>query len=88
MAVLRWAKEGSVAILTMDNGENRHNPVFLREMLALLDEIEDDVSVKSLVITSADPKFWSLGMDIDWFMDAVSGKMQYEVKTFLGSVYY
>jgi len=68
MAVLEWNKEETVAVISMINGENRHNPVFVREMLQALDEIEGDREVTSLVITSGDEKNWSQGIDLAWLV--------------------
>ncbi len=83
MAVIKWGKEGSVAVLSMDNGENRHNPVFIREILAAFDEIEVDTSVNALVIASTDEKNWSQGIDINWILPALSEKRMDEVRGFL-----
>ena len=68
MAVLTWKKEENVAVITMTNGENRHNPVFVAEMLQALDEIEADREVTALVITSGDEKNWSQGIDLAWLV--------------------
>jgi enoyl-CoA hydratase/carnithine racemase len=72
MAVLEWKKEESVAVITMTNGENRHNPEFIAAFLGALDEIEKDPSICSVVILSGDTKSWSQGIDLSWIM----GKMQ------------
>ena len=32
MSVMEWNKDGAVAVLTMTNGENRHNRIFEDEM--------------------------------------------------------
>ncbi|HPC03838.1 MAG TPA: enoyl-CoA hydratase/isomerase family protein [Syntrophales bacterium] len=66
MAVLEWKKEGTVAVLTMTNGENRHNLVFVGEMLEALDAIERDKETTSVVIVSGDAKNWSQGIDLAW----------------------
>ena len=42
MAILEWKKEDSVAVITLTNGENRHNPEFVTAFLGALDEIEKD----------------------------------------------
>jgi enoyl-CoA hydratase/carnithine racemase len=66
MAIVEWKKDGTVAILTMNNGENRHNPDWTEAMLKAFDEMMADEEVKSLVITSSDPKSWNLGVDLAW----------------------
>ena len=72
MSVLEWKKEESVAVITLTNGENRHNPDFVAAFLGALDEIEKDLGVSSVVILSSDAKSWSQGIDLTWIM----GKMQ------------
>ena len=72
MAVLEWRKEESVAVITLTNGENRHNPDFTAAFLRALGEIEKDPGVSSVVIVSSDPKSWSQGIDLAW----ITGKMQ------------
>ncbi|MCL1833561.1 MAG: enoyl-CoA hydratase/isomerase family protein [Leptospirales bacterium] len=66
MAIVEWKKDGTVAIVTMTNGENRHNPEFTEAMLSTYAEVMDDAEVKAIVLTSSDPKNFSLGVDVDW----------------------
>lgn len=58
--------QGSIAVLTMNTAENRHNPEFLSEFNQHLDQIEADQSIKSIILTSASEKNWSLGIDLAW----------------------
>ncbi len=74
MAIIEWKKDGTVAIMTMNNGENRHNPDFNRAILNAFDEIENDETVSSVVITSSDQKNWSQGIDVEWIMGAMNNK--------------
>jgi enoyl-CoA hydratase/carnithine racemase len=69
MSVLEWEKDENVAVITMTNGENRQNPVFVKNMLNVLEEIEKDASVSAVIITSSDQKSWSQGLDLDWIME-------------------
>ena len=69
MAILKWRKEETVAIITLTNGENRFNPEFNNAMLKAFEEIEKDLSISSLIIISDDPKNWSQGIDTVWMMD-------------------
>ena len=48
MALLEWKKDDTVAILTMTNGENRHNPDFTAAILQAFDEIEADPAVREV----------------------------------------
>ncbi|MEA2101875.1 MAG: enoyl-CoA hydratase/isomerase family protein [Thermodesulfobacteriota bacterium] len=77
MAVIEWKKDEGVAIVTMNNGENRHNPVFVDTFLNTFDEIEKDKTITSVVITSSDKKCWSLGIDLGWMMEAI-GKEDFD----------
>ncbi|SHG51635.1 Enoyl-CoA hydratase/carnithine racemase [Thermosyntropha lipolytica DSM 11003] len=66
MAIVEWQKDGTVAIMIMNNGENRHNPVWAEAMLATYEEILADQEIKAIVLTSSDPKYFSLGVDTNW----------------------
>jgi enoyl-CoA hydratase/carnithine racemase len=66
MAIIEWEKDESVAVIKLNNGENRQNLVFAQTMSRVLDEILDDPAISAVVITSTDPKNWSQGIDIDW----------------------
>jgi enoyl-CoA hydratase/carnithine racemase len=66
MAILKLEKSGTVAVLKMNNKENKHNLTFAREFLGFIDKEVEDESFKSLVITSTDDKNWSQGLDLDW----------------------
>ncbi|NLB51971.1 MAG: enoyl-CoA hydratase/isomerase family protein [Syntrophomonadaceae bacterium] len=68
MAIAEWKKEGTVAILTMTKGENRHNPEWCEVMLSIYNEILDDSQIKAIVLTSGDPKNFCLGVDTDWLL--------------------
>jgi len=56
MSIIEWKKDESVAIMTMNNGENRHNPDFIKAILMAFDEIENDETISSVIITSSDKK--------------------------------
>jgi len=72
MSFVSWQRENSVAVVNMENGENRHNPDFLNDFFKCLDEIEADEKTKAVVIKSSDEKNWSLGLDLDWIMQVLS----------------
>lgn len=83
MPILEWRKEGTVAVITMTNGENRHNPAFTEAILKAFDEIERDESLSSVVIASSDAKNWSQGIDVQWLMGAFNGKDFQAIKDFM-----
>ena len=65
MAIVEWKKDETVAILTMNNGENRHNPEWAETMLSTYNEILEDAEIKAIVLTSSDPKNFSRGSGPD-----------------------
>jgi enoyl-CoA hydratase/carnithine racemase len=83
MSILEWKKVESVGIITMNNGENRHNPDFVREMLAAFDEIEQDPGISAVILSSADPKNWSLGIDLQWIGGAMAAQESGAIRSFM-----
>ena len=59
-------KKNHVYLLKMNAGENRWNTSFVREFSEALDEVELDDGPGALVTSSADEKFFSNGLDLDW----------------------
>ena len=62
-------RTGSVFTLTMTDGENRWNTSFVRAWADALDEIEASEGPAALVTTSANEKFFSNGLDLEWIGD-------------------
>jgi enoyl-CoA hydratase/carnithine racemase len=83
MPIIEWNKKDGVAVLVMNNGENRHNPEFISALLNAFDEIERDETVTAVVITSSDQKNWSQGIDVQWIMGAFGKKDLQSVRDFL-----
>lgn len=59
-------RQGDVFVLTMDAGENRWNTNFVRAFNTRLDEVLASKGPAALVTTSANAKFFSNGLDLDW----------------------
>ena len=70
--IIEWEKDDTVAIMTLNNGENRHNPLFTGAILDAFTEIEKDESIYAVVITSGDDKNWSQGLDLPWIKDVIA----------------
>ena len=84
---IKFTKENnSVALVTMDIGENRFNPEFSSALLAVLDVIAADDSFKAVVLCSKEDKFWSLGIDVEWTGKAYTEGRKQELRDFLYSV--
>jgi enoyl-CoA hydratase/carnithine racemase len=61
-------RDGAVAILTMDAGENRFAPEFVAAFGAALDDFERGPAPMALV-TIGTGKFYSNGLDVAWMME-------------------
>ena len=66
MPKFNFEMDEQVAILTMDNGENRFNFKFFEGFSEVLDKIENETDARVLVVKSAHEKIWSNGIDLDW----------------------
>jgi enoyl-CoA hydratase/carnithine racemase len=83
MSRIEWKKTEAVAVLTMNDGENRQNPDFVRAVLAAFDEIEQDSEISSVIISSSDRKNWSLGIDLQWMSGAIGENNLQGMKDFM-----
>lgn len=86
MPITCTKENNTVALVTMDSGENRQNPESVNGMLAILDEIEADESLKAAVICSKHDKFWSLGIDVEWIGGVLAAGKKQEARDFLYSL--
>ncbi len=64
--MIELTREGEVFTLTMNDGENRWNTTFVREFARALDEVEASTGPAAMLTRSADPKFFSNGLDLEW----------------------
>jgi enoyl-CoA hydratase/carnithine racemase len=83
MSAVEWKKDETTAIVTMTNGENRHNLDFANDMLKTLDEVLEDKEISSVVLTSAHEKAWSLGVDIEWLSGRLGDQDYQTMKDFM-----
>ncbi len=68
MAAIEYELDEKVAIVTMNDGENRFNPSFLSSFMETLDEIEKETDANALVVTSSHEKIFCNGIDLDWLV--------------------
>jgi len=83
MAIVEWQKDGTVAVVSMNNGENRHNLAFAQAMVKTMDAALADKEVSALVLRSSDAKCWSLGVDLEWLMQRFQAGDLDSIKAFL-----
>jgi len=83
MSIVLWEKKETVAVLTMNNKENRQHLDFANAMIKALDEILEDKEIDAVVITSSDDKNWSQGIDLPWLMERKAADDLNAIRSFL-----
>jgi len=58
--------EDRVALLTMDEGDNKLNLKLCDDILAVIERVEKETDALALVIKSGHSHIWSNGFDVDW----------------------
>jgi len=86
MGIIEYAIDEKVAVLTMNDGENRFNPSFLKAFLEVLDEIEQKTDVDALVVTSSHEKIFCNGIDLDWLAPLIQKGDKESTAAFLYSM--
>lgn len=71
MAKVDYALKQHVALVRMNDEENRFNPPFLDAFLAVLDEIEVQTDARVLVVHSAHEKIFCNGIDLEWLAPVI-----------------
>lgn len=71
MGAFEYSVDNSVAIITMNSDENRFNPTFLKGFLKVLDQVERENSVRTVVVRSAHEKIFSNGIDLEWLVPVI-----------------
>jgi enoyl-CoA hydratase/carnithine racemase len=76
--------KGKVRVLRMQNGkDNRFNTDFVDALNHALDTIEADGGARAIVVTAAQEKYFSNGIDIEWVTKSGPGIMQVFFPNFL-----
>ncbi|MEO1638527.1 MAG: enoyl-CoA hydratase/isomerase family protein [Pseudomonadota bacterium] len=83
MAIVEYATHGKVAVITLNNGENKQDLAFANAMLEAISKAEEDRSIKALVITSSDEKNWSQGVDLNFLNAAMREGRHEDMKAFM-----
>jgi Delta3-Delta2-enoyl-CoA isomerase len=87
MAMYEYSIDENVAVLIMNNGENRFNLDSIRAFSQILDEIEQTTQVNALVVTSAHEKIWCNGIDLDWMISTFQNEGEQGRDRFLSAMY-
>lgn len=66
--MIELERQGDVFVLTMAADENRWNTSFTRAFAEAIDEVAASDGPAALVTSSAHPKFFSNGLDLEWIM--------------------
>jgi enoyl-CoA hydratase/carnithine racemase len=82
MGLVDYTVEEHVALITLDSGENRFNPVFLDAMLSVLDDIQTRTAATTAIVRSAHPKIFCNGIDLDWMMPLLQSRDTAALKLF------
>jgi enoyl-CoA hydratase/carnithine racemase len=83
MSKLDLKLEGKVAVVTMDDGDNKLNLEMCDALLAMLDRVEQETDASTLVVKSGHPHIWSNGFDVDWIKVRQDAGDKEAVKQFL-----
>ena len=66
MSKLDLKLDGKVAVITMDDGDNKLNLDMCDAFLVMLDKVEHESDALTLVVKSGHSHIWSNGFDVDW----------------------
>ncbi|MBN1689741.1 MAG: enoyl-CoA hydratase/isomerase family protein [Dehalococcoidia bacterium] len=83
MAKIDWELQDKVALVTMDEADNRLNPGMVNSLLETLDAIEKETEALTVVVNSGHSHIWTNGFDIDWILASLEKGARAEVRQFL-----
>lgn len=72
-----------VAVVTLNEGENRFNQNFLMQFLNALDYVEKETKATVLVVTGANEKIFSNGIDLEWLLPVMQNNDSATSKKFI-----
>ena len=82
MALVEHTLEDHVAIVTMNQDDNRLNPSFIDAFLDVLDKLDHETDARTLVVTSSHEKIFSNGLDLEWLLPAFRKQHDDTIKDF------
>lgn len=83
MSIVKWEKQERIGVIYMNQDGNKHNLAFANAMNSTLDSVIDDTDITAVILTSSDPKNWSIGVDVDWVLAQMKEVGAPQVKQFM-----
>lgn len=83
MRIVEWEKQNDTAVITMCNEANRQNLAFAEQMNLCLDQILEEKTLFSIVLTSSDRKNFSQGIDVEWLKQKLTEQDFATIKIFM-----
>jgi len=83
MAKVEFILDEKVAVVSLNDGENRFNPEFLEAFLRILDTIEQETEARTLVVRATDEKIFCNGIDLNWIAPLLKSGEKEPIKAFL-----
>lgn len=83
MAKVEFILDEKVAVVSLNDGENRFNPEFLEAFLRVLDTIEQETEARTLVVRATDEKNFCNGIDLNWIAPLLKSGEKEPIKAFL-----
>ncbi len=78
--------EGQVAVVTLNEGENRLNLDFLEKFMEALDHVEKQTDANVLVVRGAHDKIFSNGIDLEWLLPIMQKNDTATAKKFIDTM--
>ncbi len=83
MAKVEFILDEKVAVVSLNDGENRFNPEFLEAFLRVLDTIEQETEARTLIVRATDEKIFCNGIDLNWIAPLLKSGKKEPIKAFL-----
>lgn len=83
MALVNYRIDGHLAVVSLDDGENRFNPAFIEALSGVMEEIENNTRATTMVVHSTHEKIFSNGIDLEWLQQTLQQQDLATYKRFL-----
>lgn len=71
MSRVTYELDEHVAVITLNDGENRFNPEFINACLDVMDRIENETDARTAVVVSSHEKIFCNGIDLEWLVPVI-----------------